>query len=540
MALRSRPRIFRRRMRDTVSSSHPSKPRDLLVLFACSLALLLPWLPAQGQQPAPGGAGGGSVERLASLGAEQYDREDPVQALATWREVRELAPTRLDALLGLGNTHLMLGRSKTAEAYAHAVLGLDPNDCAAMALSVRSLIRGRQFDGAVRAAATFVVRAPAPTAELLAARASALFRVQRIDDAASGYRATLLLDPDVAEAHLRLGSGLLPPQTLTIVPGLTLAVRHAQQGDFTGAAALLRTVLQEQPDHAVAHRLLGEVMLQQKARDCMAMNEPCFQRLRRLQPAPDLRLLPAADFLDGYQTLSPTRRAVADRALALFSSRLPTLVQSGAHHDLLRELERTTDALGRSSLRGKRTFDGRVWDDVRGIGGLRAATGIEALDEAECFGFDTLAHEVAHQVHYYALDAGARSRITRLYRQARDGGRFLDYYAASNEAEYFGQGVEAFAALCKRPGCETTHGHTRFELFRRDPALHDFIAGLVDYDPLQRGPGRGPLLAAAVETALRSGRPEDAVVAAEWLDEGPYKRRVLAECRLAAAQAGGF
>ena len=55
------------------------------------------------------------------------------------------------------------------------------------------------------------------------------------------------------------------------------------------------------------------------------------------------------------------------------------LIAKGGRHDLMLEAERTTDHAQRASLRGRRTFDGRVWDDVRGIGGLRAATDIEAL-----------------------------------------------------------------------------------------------------------------------------------------------------------------
>ena len=240
--------------------------------------------------------------------------------------------------------------------------------------------------------------------------------------------------------------------------------------------------------------------------------------------------------MTGYAELDRDRRAVVDAAVALFASRLPKLVAVGATHDLLHELDRTTDAEARANLRGRRTFDGRVWDDVRGIGGLTAATGIEALDEAMQFGFDTLAHEVAHQVHFYAMNQVQRVQIKTLYRRALDGNHCLDFYAASNEAEYFGQGVEAFRSLAKRPGSETTHGHTRFELFRVDRALHDFIAGLVDFDPL-RGANRDELLRAAHAVALRVGRLDDARTAAEWIDDLEERVRLLAEIDAASVAA---
>ena len=109
--------------------------------------------------------------------------------------------------------------------------------------------------------------------------------------------------------------------------------------------------------------------------------------------------------------------------------------------------------------------------------------------------------------------------------------RCLDYYAASNEAEYFGQGVEAFVSLAKRPGCETTHGHTRWELKRVDPDLYAFIASVVDYDPLKDKGARQGLLQAAVEGSLRCGRPEDAQVAAEMMAAGKDRDQALVRIR---------
>jgi hypothetical protein len=75
-------------------------------------------------------------------------------------------------------------------------------------------------------------------------------------------------------------------------------------------------------------------------------------------------------------------------------------------------------------------------------------------------------------------------------------------------------------------------------LLRVDKPLHDFIARIVDRDPLQ-GPRRAELLQAAVDVALRCGRPEDAVVAASMLAEGPVRTATLlrAEAALRIATA---
>jgi tetratricopeptide (TPR) repeat protein len=478
------------------------------------------------QSPAPGGAAGTSA---LQQGAVLLEREDPTGALQAFRQaVAEPQQSPLEGLLGLGRSHLMLGRSHAALRYGEEVLLQAPRHGEAMGLVVRALIRARQFDEAVHRSALFLRRSELPTVELQAARASALFRVQRTDEAAAAYQQVLQLDQQHAEAHLRLGSGLLAPAPAPVLPPMRTAVAAARRGEHLRAAELLQAVLADAPGHAVAHRLLGESLHALRTERSMASADPTFAALQAYWPQPAVQKLPIADFVPGYAQLGPSRRQVVDRAMAMFGRRLPKLLAVGASHDLLLELERTTDAGARSSLRGQRTFDGRVWDDVRGIGGLQAATGIEALDEAAQFGFDTLVHELAHQVHFFTFTPVQRARLKQLYQQALRDNRCLDFYAASNEAEYFGQGVEAFASLGKRPGGETTHGHTRFELFRLDHDLHQFIASLVDHDPLADVRARVPLLTVAVAVALRCGRPEDAVVAAGMLPQGPERDRLLA------------
>ena len=501
-----------------------------LVAWMCCGALLA-------QHPAPAGESD-PLDQLVREGERALEVEDPVVSWRTFQDALLASPVHEEARIGLGRAHLLLGRAKIALAYAEQTLRTDALSESAMALAVRARIRARMFDQATAAAEEYVARLDEPGAQVLAAQASSLFRVQRTEDAARIYRCALRKDPMLAEAHLRLGSGLSEPREVKIGASLRAAVDSMQRGELDRAIAALSVELERNPGNPVAHRLLGEALLQQRAFASMALRDDAFRSLRSALEMPDLGDVAIADFVPAYPTLSGERKAVVDRAMALFGSRLDRMIVIGGRHDLLLELDRTTDAESRAMLRGKRTFDGRVWDDVRGIGGLTAATGIEALDDAAQFGFDTLVHEIAHQVHYYALKQRDQARIRELYKEARESGRFLDYYAATNEAEYFGQGVEAFASLGKRPGGETTHGHTRFELFRVDRPLHDFVASIVDRDPLA-GERRAELLQASVEVALRCGRPEDAVVAAEMLPEGPMRTAALlrAEAALRIATA---
>ncbi|MBL8728758.1 MAG: tetratricopeptide repeat protein [Planctomycetes bacterium] len=503
---------------------------------ASAVAALLFGALVTAQAPAPGG-GGPTASSWCQQGDALLDHEDPVGAWRAFRRAIEHDAEPQPAQIGLGRAHLMLGNSVFACSYAEAALQALPSSQQGMALCVRALIRARAFDEAVTRATSFVRRTLDPEPELLAARASALFRVQRIDEAAAGYRDVIALDPLHAEGHLRLGSGLLPPVVATITADLRAAADAAAAGDLERAISLLRRVLTREPGHPIAHRLLGEALLAERTANSMAAEEPAFRELAAALPVPDVRSLPVGQFVRGYERLSPARRLVVDRTAALFATQLPRLIAVGGSHDLLLELERTTDAEARAALRGRRTFDGRVWDDVRGVGGIQAATGIEALDDVTSFGFDTLAHEVAHQVHLHAFTRAQRLRIRTLYQQALADGRCLDYYAASNEAEYFGQGIEAFVSLGKRPGGETTHGHTRFELYAVDRDLHDFIASVVDHDPLREPAVRERLLTAAVAVAIRCGRPAEAITAASMLPPGERRDRLLATSRRAAADA---
>jgi len=486
------------------------------------------------QNPAPG-AETIEIRRPTPLerGNALLEFEDPVAAWVAFRDIDDTGAESVDRSVGLGRAHLMLGHSRFAIAYGEHAVAAAPARQDAMALTIRALIRGREFDEAVDRSLLYRNRAPQLTPDLLAARGSALFRVQRTNDAAAIYQRVVELDLRHAEAHLRLGSGLLGPVKVTIPRELRLAVGAIAAGSRERAIELLLRLLDQKPGHPIAHRLLGEVLYAQRAAVSMAQQDETFQKLVAVTPLPLVRGLPIKQFVPGSEGLAPARRLIIERTAAMFGKQLDKLVSVGGRHDLLHELERTTDAESRKNLRGRRTFDGRVWDDVRGVGGMRAATGIEALDEAATFGFDTFAHEVAHQVHFFTFSPLQRARIRALYRTAMAEKRCLDYYAASNEAEYFGQGVEAFISLAKRPGGETTHGHTRFELFRVDPELHNFIATVVSFDPLADPRHKQAILAAATAVAIRCGRCKDAVVAAKMMAPGKRREQLVLQAQAA-------
>src|SRR5204863_8374108 len=170
-----------------------------------------------------------------------------------------------------------------------------------------------------------------------------------------------------------------------------------------------------------------------------------------------------------YASLTRRQQEVIDYAVAPLSPFLQRLARHKARHYLLPLDERPSDLWGFTDVADEKTFDGRYYDSIRGVGGRIAVSGIEYLDQAARGGFNTIAHEFAHQVHIAALDRKQVKEIRKLYDRARREGRVLDYYAAANEYEYFAQGYEAFISDRKRPALGVTARHTRSELMSRDP-----------------------------------------------------------------------
>ena len=171
----------------------------------------------------------------------------------------------------------------------------------------------RAFEDAVTLATDYVQGCEAPTAELLAARASALFRVRRTDDAAAEYHRVLQLDALHAEAHLRLGSGLSAPRVVTIGEEVRQAVACMGSGDLMGAIEQLQELLASDPGNPVLHRLLGEALFQQRANASMAGEDPVFARLRQQRPMLPIDKNLLAEFIPAYAELSPARQAAAHR-----------------------------------------------------------------------------------------------------------------------------------------------------------------------------------------------------------------------------------
>lgn len=258
---------------------------------------------------------------------------------------------------------------------------------------------------------------------------------------------------------------------------IALADAWLREGEYQRAAATAKLAIAVDPDGSIAHFELS------------CAHRGINERARIEIGAADFgawfyeRPLPAAyattrEIFPNYSLLTRRQQAVIDAAVGPLALYLPRLANRRARHYLLSFDEGPGDLPGFSDVVGRKTFDGRYYGSIRGIGGLVTVSGIEYLDQAALGGFNTIAHEFAHQVHLAVLSKREVTEIRRLYERAKREGRYLDHYSAANEDEYFAQGYEAFISDRKRPAAGVTGRHTRQELLARDPELYKFLVKL--------------------------------------------------------------
>lgn len=302
-------------------------------------------------------------------------------------------------------------------------------------------------------------------------------------EATRAYHRATDLDPLTEEGNIRLGSGFGPfaedrPWTYAkYEPRFRHGVTAWEAGDLPEASRIFRSLVDDEPDSFKFRLGLGLVRRATRRYHELAFGGDASGAYLLL-PARDMPEL--ATYIVNWEQLPKWAQDVVRIAVAPAHKWLPEIVKTRATHEILGIADTLDDAPTRRSLRTVRTFDGRWYAHIRGVGGASAATGIEKLKAAAEFSFNTFAHEFAHQLHRQGLPRTIRRRIDELYAKARNSGRCLDYYAASNADEYFAQGYEALVSLRKRGCLRETARHTRAELIERDPELFELLLEVLD------------------------------------------------------------
>ena len=457
-----------------------------------------------------------SRDLLIEYGSVYVAAEEPERARRYFEDALRISPSDASGIVGLAGVDLLERNYDKSDVILRDLLVREPNNSPALAMLARVLLENNRNAEAAEEARRAMALDPYNTEALHAlacvkssernadeARSLAL-RVVSLDTFNFGARRLLsqYLDgqagyeqrvSEQARAHYQRGRSLkrqgeFAKAILELEAALAIEPRYyraliglgdllLRQGSYERAAAVAKLAIAVDAEGSSAHLELSCAYRGINERARGEIGGVNFAELFYSHLAPPLYAKTREIFPD-YPSLTRRQQEVIDYAVAPLSLFLPKLARHKARHYLLPVDERAGDLLGFADVADEKTFDGRYYASIRGVGGRIAVSGIEYLDRAARGGFNTIAHEFAHQVHIAAFSKSEVKTIRKLYEQARREGRTLDYYAAANEYEYFAQGYEAFIASRKRPSTGVTARHTNHELLAQDPDLYRFLTKL--------------------------------------------------------------
>jgi Tfp pilus assembly protein PilF len=431
---------------------------------------------SQARQTAPAYPGAIMGEAGVALLKRDYSRAEKMLD-----DLLHLDPNRVEAHVGLARVYLEENRNMLAAREAQRALELDKYNVDAMAAlcavrvaekkpeAVRKLAKSvlelNPYNNGVRRLLSQYLNSKKayqihlnPEAQTLTDEADGFKDQNKYREAITLYKQALALEPKSIRDLLGLGA-------------CEMALN-----DYTATAAAAERSLALDSDNALAHLQLSLAHsgMHEQARIQAGATD---WRARYLNQS-STNFDGLADVFINFSSLSASEQQVIEHAVAPLSTYIKELKRKGAKHYLLAVDRKLSDVGGYESLENRMTFDGRYYASVRGVGGLVTVSGVEYLDVAMRGGFNTIAHEFAHQVHTSALPSETCERIKKLYQRALKDGLVLDYYAASNEWEYFAQGYEAYVSDFKRPNAGVTARHTRDELQQQDPELFNLFEEL--------------------------------------------------------------
>jgi len=283
------------------------------------------------------------------------------------------------------------------------------------------------------------------------------------------------------------------------------------------ARLFFRAALQRCPPYGRAHNGLAKTLEAER----LALKRHRADDEARFAATPTPALPDLDRFVLNGPALSPRHGKRVTLSIAPWQRFLPVLIDSGATCYIKSLHQRLSETPGQELLRDRRiSYDSRLWDDVRGCGGYHTVTGIEDVERTIVGGYDTVLHELTHQVH--ALLPAARQRqIEGLYRrtlarQAAGEEAFISRYAGTNVQEYLAEGVHALA----RPRRD------RFDrreivaerLIERDPELVTLVRELQAGDDVDAAWAVGQVNRG--DDHLRRGRTEEALATYRRAVEG--------------------
>ncbi|MCP5108166.1 MAG: tetratricopeptide repeat protein, partial [bacterium] len=263
----------------------------------------------------------------------------------------------------------------------------------------------------------------------------------------------------------------LDPQHIRAIIGKGAA--HFHQKQYDTALDLFFRALKINPDYGLAHYSVTLVL--QKRLDRVNVRFPGLEKRFAETNAPTLPYL--EDVFINYHQCSTGLQKIIRLTAAPLGNYMKALKIAGATVHFMDIHQFLWESPGMKGIKGRRTFDLRLWDDVKGSGGYNCISNKSQQADVKYLRFNIAGHEFAHLVQQ-VLTPAQRKELRRLYLKAKKERITLDWYADMNDWEYFAVGYEAYISEEKLPGQSDVYAHTRKELLEKDPDLYRFIDGL--------------------------------------------------------------
>ena len=294
------------------------------------------------------------------------------------------------------------------------------------------------------------------TADALAALNETLIRLGRTDDAITAAQQAVKLNPYQEFAHYQLGNGYTRKNYTQLAAdyghdfdaAMALVKKASDafnQARFDTARDLSFQALRLCPELGRAHAILARSLESQRL--LIDVHRADYERRFAAAPMPQV---PGIErYVSNWADLSPRIRKRVAMSVAPWKAYIPILVEGGSHLFIKPMAMKLSETPGGASLKDARIeYDSRLWDDVRGAGGYSTVTGIEDVERTIFDRYNTVTHELTHQVHG-VMTADQWREIQDLYRRAKERDAktkngFLSRYAGGSVWEYFAEGANAF------------------------------------------------------------------------------------------------
>jgi len=266
---------------------------------------------------------------------------------------------------------------------------------------------------------------------------------------------------------------------------LILGTIDWEEGRSDSAIARFAAALEICPEFGRAHNGFAKSMEQKR----LAVHKKSERYEEEFAATPSPRIDGIEQFVLNYDALSARHRKQVALSIEPWAPFIPVLIEAGATCYIKPLYERLSESPHQDLLRDLRiSYDSRLWDDVRGCGGYHTVTGVEDVERTIFRKYNTVLHELSHQVHSI-VTAEEKREIQEAYRAAKEREesgekRFLSRYQGSSVYEYFAEGMNSYAS--PKQDFYDTREIVRERLSRIDPDLEALIEKIASPESVEK------------------------------------------------------